>query len=73
MDMQAIGALGRPAVLPCSGCVDARGRIVTVKVGVLRAAQAQGNLHRTAALDPRRIDLATARHQIAPGTTRLVS
>ncbi len=69
--MKAIHALGMVAVFPFSVFADARGRIVTVKVGVLRAAQAEWILNRIAALDHRRIDLSTARRQIAHGMTRL--
>ena len=69
--MEAIHALGMRAVFPFSVFVDARGRIVTVKVGALRAAQAQWILNRIAALDHGRIDLTTARRQIAHGMIRL--
>lgn len=69
--MKAIHALGMVAVFPFSVFADARGRIVTVKVGALRAAQAEWILNRIAALDHRRIDLSTARRQIAHGMARL--
>jgi thiol-disulfide isomerase/thioredoxin len=69
--MEAIHALGMVAVFPFSVFVDARGRIVTLKVGALRAAQARWILNRIAALDQGRIDLTTARRQIAHGMIRL--
>lgn len=69
--MRAVRALGMVATFPFSVFVDARGRIVTVKIGRLRAAQARLILGRIGALDQGRIDLATARRQIAAGIERL--
>ena len=69
--LAAVRALGMEAVFPFSVFVDARGRIVTLKIGRLHADQAELILGRVDALDRGRIDLATARRQIADGMTRL--
>ena len=69
--MRAIRALGMVAVFPFSVFVDAHGRIVTFKIGRLRAAQARLILDRIGALDRGQIDLATARRQITAGIRRL--
>jgi len=69
--LKLIHALGMQAVFPFSVFVDARGRIVTVKIGVLRPDQAQLILDRVEALDRGRIGLATARREIADGITKL--
>lgn len=63
--MRAIRALGMVAVFPFSVFVDARGQIVTLKVGRLHAGQVRLILNRIGALDRGQIDLATARRQIA--------
>jgi thiol-disulfide isomerase/thioredoxin len=69
--LAAVRALGMEAVFPFSVFVDARGRIVTLKIGQLRADQAGLILDTVADLDRGRIDLATARRQIAAGMARL--
>ncbi|HEX8755394.1 MAG TPA: TlpA disulfide reductase family protein [Steroidobacteraceae bacterium] len=69
--LELVRALGMEAVLPFSVFVDARGRIVTLKVGQLHADQAKLILDRLDELDRGRIDLATARQEISQGMTRL--
>ncbi len=69
--LEAMRALGMEAVFPFSVFVDARGRIVTLKIGELSAAQAGLILDRVHDLDRGRIDLVTARHEIADGLARL--
>jgi thiol-disulfide isomerase/thioredoxin len=69
--LKVIQALGMQAVFPFSVFVDARGRIVTVKIGALRADQAGLILDRIDDLDRGRIDLATARREITEGIARL--
>jgi thiol-disulfide isomerase/thioredoxin len=69
--LKLIRELGMQAVFPFSVFVDARGRIVTAKIGVLRAEQAQLILDRVDDLDQGRIDLVTARQEIADGMRRL--
>lgn len=69
--LRAVRALGMEAVFPFSVFADARGRIVTLKVGKLRADQARLILERLEDLDRGRIDLATARRQITAGMARL--
>ncbi|MGH8294172.1 MAG: TlpA family protein disulfide reductase [Steroidobacteraceae bacterium] len=69
--LEAIQALGLQAVFPFSVFVDARGRIVTVKIGELRAGQATLILDRIDDLDHRRMDLATARREISDGIVKL--
>jgi thiol-disulfide isomerase/thioredoxin len=69
--LQAVRALGMEAVFPFSVFVDARGRIVTLKIGRLRPDQAALILDRMDDLDRGRIDLATARRQIADGMAKL--
>lgn len=69
--LEAVRALGMESVFPFSVFVDARGRIVTVKIGVLRADQAKLILDRVDDLDRGLIDLATARRQIANGIAHL--
>lgn len=69
--LQAVQALGMEAVFPFSVFVDARGRIVTLKIGKLRADQAALILGRMDDLDRGRIDLATARREISDGMAKL--
>lgn len=69
--LDLIRSLGMQAVFPFSVFVDARGRIVTVKIGILRADQAQLIRQRVDALDRGRIDLGTARRQISEGIAQL--
>lgn len=69
--LEAVRALGLQAVFPFSVFVDARGRIVTLKIGEIRADQAALILDRLEDLDRGRIDLATARQEIADGMSKL--
>ncbi|HUN71519.1 MAG TPA: TlpA disulfide reductase family protein [Steroidobacteraceae bacterium] len=69
--LQAVQALGMEAVFPFSVFVDARGRIVTLKIGKLAPDQAALILDRVDDLDRGRIDLATARREISQGMAQL--
>jgi thiol-disulfide isomerase/thioredoxin len=69
--LELIRSLGMQAVFPFSVFVDARGRIVTVKIGILRADQAQLIRERVYALDRGLIDLETARREISDGIAKL--
>lgn len=69
--LRAVRALGMDEVLPFSVFVDARGRIVTLKVGALRADQATLILDRLEDLDQGRVDLDTARREISDGMAKL--
>jgi thiol-disulfide isomerase/thioredoxin len=69
--LKAVRALGMDEVFPFSVFVDARGRIVTLKIGALRADQARLILDRLDDLDQGRIDLTTARREISDGMARL--
>ncbi|HWF99528.1 MAG TPA: TlpA disulfide reductase family protein [Steroidobacteraceae bacterium] len=69
--LAAVRALGMEAVFPFSVFVDARGRIVTLKIGELRADQAKLILDRVDDLDRGQIDLATARREISDQIARL--
>lgn len=69
--LELIHDLGMQAVFPFSVFLDARGEIVAVKVGVLRAGQAQLILERVQELDQGQIDLPTARREIADGIAKL--
>jgi thiol-disulfide isomerase/thioredoxin len=68
---EAVQALGMEEVFPFSVFVDARGEIVTLKIGELRPAQATLILDRLDDLDRGRIDLATARREISAGIAQL--
>lgn len=69
--LQTVRALGMEAVFPFSVFVDARGQIVTLKIGKLRPDQADLILDRMDDLDRGRIDLATARREISDGMAKL--
>jgi thiol-disulfide isomerase/thioredoxin len=69
--LEAVRALGMEAVFPFSVFVDPRGHIVTLKIGALTAGEAGLILDRMDELDQGRIDLATARREIADGMGRL--
>jgi thiol-disulfide isomerase/thioredoxin len=69
--LKAVRALGMDEVFPFSVFVDARGRIVTLKIGALRADQARLILDRLDDLDQGRINLATARREISDGMAGL--
>jgi thiol-disulfide isomerase/thioredoxin len=68
---EAVRALGMEEVFPFSVFVDARGEIVTLKIGELREDQASLILDRLADLDRGRIDLPTARREISAGMAQL--
>jgi len=69
--LQAVQALGMEAVFPFSVFVDARGHIVTLKIGKLGPDQAALILDRMDDLDRGRIDLVTARREISDGMANL--
>jgi thiol-disulfide isomerase/thioredoxin len=69
--LEAVRALGMEAVFPFSVFVDARGTIVTLKLGKLKADEATLILARVDDLDRGRIDLATARREISDGIAKL--
>ncbi len=69
--MAAISALGMDTVLPFTVFADGAGRIVTVKVGELRAAEARLILDRMRDARIGRMTLAEARSQIAAGMQSL--
>ncbi len=69
--LEAIHALGMHAMFPFSVFVDATGHIVTLKIGVLRESEARLILDRLDALDRGRINLDTARGEIAAGIRQL--
>jgi len=69
--LEAVRALGMEAVFPFSVFVDARGRIVTLKIGELHADEAALILDRVDDLDRGRIDLAAARREISDGMAKL--
>ena len=69
--LEAVRSLGMEPVFPFSVFVDAHGRIVTLKLGALRADQAALILDRLDDLDRGRIDLDTARREISAGMSKL--
>ncbi|HEV2268782.1 MAG TPA: TlpA disulfide reductase family protein [Steroidobacteraceae bacterium] len=69
--LEAVRALGMEAVFPFSVFVDARGRIVTLKIGKLHRDEAALILDRLDDLDRGRIDLAAARRAISDGMAKL--
>jgi thiol-disulfide isomerase/thioredoxin len=69
--LEVVRTLGMEAVFPFSVFVDARGQIVTLKIGRLHTDQAALILDRLEDLDQGRIDLTTARRQIAAGMAKL--
>jgi thiol-disulfide isomerase/thioredoxin len=69
--LRAVQELGMEAVFPFSVFVDARGRIVTLKIGKLRPDQAALILGRMDDLDRGQIDLATAQREISDGMAKL--
>lgn len=69
--LDAVQALGMQAVFPFSVFVDVRGRIVTLKLGKLGADEAGLILDRMDDLDRGRIDLGTARREMADGIAKL--
>lgn len=69
--LETIRALGLQPAFPFSVFVDARGKIVTVKIGILREPVVRLILKRIDALDQGRIDLPTARAEISAGVQSL--
>ncbi len=69
--LETIHALGMQAMFPFSVFADATGRIVALKIGVLRESEARLILGRLDALDRGRISLDTARSQISAGIRQL--
>jgi thiol-disulfide isomerase/thioredoxin len=69
--LDTVRALGMQAVFPFSVFVDARGRIVTLKIGKLRQDEASLILDRIDDLDQGRMDLGTARRAISLGMAKL--
>ena len=69
----AVRAIGMEAVFPFSVFVDAQGRIVTLKIGKLLPDEAALILGRMGDLDRGRIDLPTARREIADGMAKLAT
>ena len=69
--LETIRALGMETVFPFSVFVDAKGRIVTLKIGILNRSQVRLILDRIHALDRGQIDLGTARSEIAAGIQSL--
>jgi thiol-disulfide isomerase/thioredoxin len=69
--LEMVNALGLDTVLPFSVFADRSGRIVTLKIGELRADEAEFILARMTDLDQGRLSLAAAREQISTGITQL--
>jgi thiol-disulfide isomerase/thioredoxin len=69
--LAAIHALGMNEVFPFSVFADARGRIVTLRLGVLHADEAELILERIHEIDRGRLSLGVARRQIATGLGQL--
>jgi len=69
--LETIRALGLQPAFPFSVFADAQGRIVTVKIGILRKPAARLILERVDELDRGQIDLATAQTQIEAGIQKL--
>jgi thiol-disulfide isomerase/thioredoxin len=71
--LDAIAAFGMDTVFPFTVFADARGRIVTLKVGELHADEARFILDRVKGVDTGRIDLAAAKKEIADGIAALAA
>lgn len=71
--LEAIAAFGMDTVFPFTVFADARGRIVTLKVGELHADEARLILDRVKGIDTGRIDLAAAKKEIADGIAALAA
>lgn len=71
--LEAVEAFGMDTVLPFSVFADARGDVVTLKVGELHQDEARLILDHLRDLDQGRLTLAAARTQIASGIQRLES
>jgi thiol-disulfide isomerase/thioredoxin len=68
--LAAASAFGMDTVLPFSVFADAKGRIVSVKVGELHADEAKLILDRINSVDAGDLALAAAQHEIAEGLNR---
>jgi thiol-disulfide isomerase/thioredoxin len=71
--LDAVAAFGMDAVFPFSVFVDARGRIVTLKVGELHADDASLILDTVNDIDRGRIELAAARKQLSDAMAALAA
>jgi thiol-disulfide isomerase/thioredoxin len=71
--LEAIAAFGMDTVFPFTVFADARGRIVTLKVGELHEDEARFILDRVKGIDTGRIDLAAAKKEIADGIAALAA
>jgi thiol-disulfide isomerase/thioredoxin len=69
--LDAIAAFGMDTVFPFTVFADRQGRIVTLKVGELHADEAGLILDRLKAVDQGRMELASARKEIADGMSEL--
>jgi thiol-disulfide isomerase/thioredoxin len=69
--LEMVQALGMDMVLPFSVFADRQGQIVALKVGELHPQEADLILGRLIDLDLGRLDIATARREIAAGIQRL--
>ena len=71
--LEAIAAFGMDTVFPFTVFADARGRIVTLKIGELHADEARFILDEVKAVDAGQSDLASARKAIADGIAALAA
>jgi hypothetical protein len=71
--LDAIAAFGMDTVFPFTVFADARGRIVTLKVGELHADEARFILDRVKGIDTGRLDMAAAKKEIADGIAALAA
>ena len=71
--LDAIAAFGMDTMFPFSVFADRQGRIVTLKIGELRADEAHLILDQVKAVDAGRIDLAAAKKEIADGVAALAA
>ena len=71
--LDAIAAFGMDTVFPFTVFADARGRIVTLKVGELHADEARFILDRVKGIDTGRMDLAAAKREITDGIAALAA
>lgn len=71
--LDAIAAFGMDTVFPFTVFADRRGRIVTLKIGELHADEARFILDRVKGIDAGRLDLTTAKKEIADGIAALAA
>ncbi len=71
--LSAIAAFGMDTVFPFTVFADAQGRIVTLKVGELHPDEAKLILEKMNALESGRLDMATARREIADAMASLAA